>query len=101
MVADYVIEVGSNNSNSSWYRIWASGWKECGGIVPPSTDAFVTTTFPVTFSSMPTLNVKFMYGYDGDLLYQYISPRNITTTSFQIKAYVSGCQGTAWRAEGY
>lgn len=99
-MVDYVVSHGTS-SNSVWYRVWASGWKECGGIVPGNTDAFVTTTFPLTFNSMPTLNVKFMYSNNGDLLYQYISPRSVTTTSFQIKAYNSGCQGTAWRAEGY
>lgn len=96
---DYVIERGG--TNSLWWTRWASGWKECGGIIPPQTPALVTQTFPITFSSLPSLTATFLYGYDGGGLYEYLSPRNITTSSFQIRAYQSYCQGTAWRAEGF
>lgn len=96
---DYIVERGGNNS--LWWTIWSSGWKECGGIIPPQTPAIVTQTFPITFSSLPSLTATFLYGYDGGGLYEYLCPRNITTSSFQIRAYQSYCQGTAWRAEGF
>lgn len=46
---DYITEYSS--SNSSWYRLWKSGFKECGVYVT-GTDSYNTTTitFPVTFS---------------------------------------------------
>lgn len=99
MAIDYIVENGGTASN--WYKIWNSGWKECGGILPPSVDAYVTCNFPFTFTSMPTLNVKFSYGNSSDALYQYLCPRNITTSSFQIKTFNSASNGTSWRAEGY
>ena len=47
---DYITEYSSSN-NSSWYRLWKSGFKECGVYVT-GTDKYNTTTvtFPVTFS---------------------------------------------------
>ena len=47
---DYITEYSSTN-NSSWYRLWKSGFKECGVYVT-GTDSYNTTTitFPVTFS---------------------------------------------------
>ena len=47
---DYITEYSSSN-NSSWYRLWKSGFKECGVYVT-GTDSYNTTTitFPVTFS---------------------------------------------------
>ena len=47
---DYITEYSSSN-NSSWYRLWKSGFKECGVYVT-GTDSYsrTTITFPVTFS---------------------------------------------------
>lgn len=47
---DYITEYSSSN-NSSWYRLWKSGFKECGVYVTGTGDYNTTTiTFPVTFS---------------------------------------------------
>lgn len=97
--ADFVVERGT--VGSSWYTIWNSGWKECGGIMPPNAAALTTQTFPIVFTSMPAVTTTFLYGNDGAGYYQYLCPRSISTTGFTINTYTNYCQGTAWRAEGF
>ena len=46
---DTVIDYYMSSDGKTWYRKWASGWKECGGII--SNQGFITTTMPVTFSN--------------------------------------------------
>lgn len=48
-VADYIVRVYRTSDGSFWYRIWNSGWKECGGIVPASTSD-IAYEFPASFS---------------------------------------------------
>ena len=43
---DRVIESYISSDGKTWYRKWASGWKECGMITTG-----VTVTLPITFSN--------------------------------------------------
>lgn len=48
---DTVVKYYVSSNKATWYRIWASGWKECGGYVSGAnivTDA--TITLPITFN---------------------------------------------------
>ena len=97
----YLVDSYVSSDGNTWYNIYSDGWKECGGRLVASNDGEVrTTNFPVSFSSIPTLNVTFSF-YEGDALYQYIVPRNISKTSFTITIYSSNSQGTSWEAKGY
>lgn len=49
---DTVVEYAVTDSGNTWYRKWASGWKECGGTVAGSANAGDTITLPVTFSTL-------------------------------------------------
>ena len=69
--------------------------------MPPNAAALTTQTFPIVFTSMPAVTTTFLYSGDGTGYYQYLCPRNISTTGFTINTYVNSCQGTAWRAEGF
>jgi hypothetical protein len=57
---DFIIETYMSSDGKTWYRKWASGWKECGGIftatgtgLSESSSASVTLDFtlPISFSA--------------------------------------------------
>ena len=56
---DRVIETYISSDRNSWYRKWASGWKECGVFTGTSVGgwAYKTFTLPITFSSTDTMYV--------------------------------------------
>ena len=48
---DRVIETYISSDGNTWYRKWASGWKECGGIVGTGSAAYRTLSLPLSFSN--------------------------------------------------
>lgn len=48
---DTVVEYWVNSDGTSWYRKWASGWKECGGKTSMNTDSTKNITLPIVFSN--------------------------------------------------
>ena len=93
---DRVIETVISSDGTQWYRIWASGFKECGGIVTFSGSAWQTPiiTFPIDggFTSVKTINLNIIRqsGYDGNF-YGFIYDYN--NTQFRVTTYViSGSQ---------
>ena len=47
---DTVVEYYVSSDATSWYRKWASGWKECGGcFMSADTSSGVYLAFPITF----------------------------------------------------
>lgn len=62
---DTVVETCVSSDGSTWYRKWASGWKECGGIYTfPSGGSgnYNNFTMPITFETTPTTaNVTLIY----------------------------------------
>lgn len=47
---DYIVE--EVNNGTSWYRVWASGFKECGFIVSnPASNPTYLINFPFTFTT--------------------------------------------------
>lgn len=58
-VSDRVIEQYLSSDGSTWYRKWASGWKECGmNAVAFDAWSIRTITFPISFNSVKTLNIQ-------------------------------------------
>ena len=49
---DTVVEYAVTDSGNTWYRKWASGWKECGGTVAGIANGGDTVTLPVSFSTL-------------------------------------------------
>lgn len=49
---DRVIETKIYSDGNTWYRKWASGWKECGGLSTSSLSTYLKTiTLPLSFSN--------------------------------------------------
>ena len=48
---DTVVSYYKSSDGSSWYRKWASGWKECGGITSTSVDN-TAIALPITFANV-------------------------------------------------
>lgn len=76
---DTVVEYYMSSDGKSWYRKWASGWKECGGVYDRGTNtvAYVNTlTMPITFSNNTySLNVT---------LYKLNDDQYCTTSYWQV-----------------
>ena len=47
---DRVIETYISSDGLTWYRKWASGWKECGGIVSRGSEGYRTLSLPLIFT---------------------------------------------------
>lgn len=45
--ADRVIKQYMSSDGLTWYRLWASGWKECGGMVTGNKNTDITVTVPL------------------------------------------------------
>ena len=48
---DRVIETYISSDGNTWYRKWASGWKECGFFVSGKKNTDIPVTTPITFSN--------------------------------------------------
>lgn len=52
---DRIIQTYISSDTNSWYRIWASGWKECGGRGSIGENSSTTKALGVTFTSTSTM----------------------------------------------
>lgn len=99
---DTVVEYRRMTDGSSWYRVWESGWKECGGIITASGDT--DFTFPFNFKFMnANYVVSFSYAGTTDqttLSIKNMSAWNKTVSGFSCRAGASNLIRT-WKAEGY
>lgn len=57
---DYPIKEYKNGRQ--WYRIWKSGWKECGDVVGFDSKDVATVTMPISFSNT-SFTVTWAEGY--------------------------------------
>lgn len=101
-VADYIVSQGKNSNG--WYRIWASGWKECGNVYWKGSQVktTVTITFPITFTDTNyTFNHTWLFNSSSGAssVFGEIYTKR-TTTSTQIYD-AAGWFGYEWRCEGY
>ena len=98
--AQTVVETYQNGN--SWYRIWSDGWCEQGSILKGTEDA-TTVSFLKPYKSLPIINAH-VYGYynqgllTGGATFQYITPRAVSLTGFNI---VGSNYGFCWEARGY
>lgn len=108
VVADGVVKTGAgdrviksyiSSDGLTWYRIWASGWKECGGSIQASalSDYITTITLPLEFSNTNyTVHVTPLA--QGSDTYSHYAG-NKTTTTFRLRNRAdAACQ---WSAMGY
>lgn len=71
-------------SDSSWYRVWSDGFKECWGKAEPTTSPNQqSVTFPLSFSNVPLVYQTDNSGpYTQSSSLCYIQAYNVTTTGF-------------------
>lgn len=71
-------------SDSSWYRVWSDGFKECWGKAEPATSPNEqSVTFPLSFSNVPLVYQTDNSGpYTKATTLCYIQAYNVTTTGF-------------------
>lgn len=65
---DTVVEYYMSSDGNTWYRKWASGWKECGGQLPAGQNVSYEFTLPLAFS-------------DANYNITYTSNANLTSTN--------------------
>lgn len=94
----YIIETGESEDGNQWYRKWSDGWIEQGGKAITPTTGTTTVTYLKEFANaiMPVLGKS-----SSDASSWTTMTYNETTTSFTIKANLTGYQlGISWYACG-
>lgn len=104
---DTVVQYYRSSDGSTWYRIWASGWKEMGGKVTGSaTSQPFTVTFPNDgFITVPAITANAIVatesGNSSVVAVKVHAPSNkraLFTVNYQ-GGYAA--ESFYWRAEGY
>lgn len=95
-VVDYQIPAVENNY--TWFRKYASGWVEQGGIITGITNSYTTKTLAVT---MPDTNYTFICTtideFSGT---QYAVGNPVSVSTYQIKYSGTGTAKRSWQVSG-
>lgn len=87
-----------------WYRKYASGWVEQGGVVTTHDDTTVTVNLPVTMANTNYYVNKCNLSTSSQLLsgisYKTFACATRTTTSFQTFANAQSAGGFMWEVKG-
>ena len=59
---DWVVQMGKNSDASGWYRLWASGWKECGINFTGAGTGEATINLPINFNTTNYIVSAQIYG---------------------------------------
>lgn len=100
---DTVIESYVSSDGNTWYRKWASGWKECGGRIT-GVDGSHKVTFPLTFSNTNFTILKTLSWADssGSITRGYFGFQSVTTNSAYTYSYTSPSgHNEGWYACGF
>lgn len=101
-VNDFIVDQGK--SGNTWYRVWHSGFKECGGIYWKGSQVKTTVTlnFPVTFSNTNyTFHSKWLYNSTSGQASEYGEIYTQRATTYAKIYDNAGWFGYEWRVEGY
>ena len=105
-----VIKSWKSDDGTQWYRKWSDGFLEQGGVVSDiNTEASVTVTFPLAFSSVCSVIVEKTRHNAGDAYCPGISQDSVTLSQFTVRsdrlsestAGIGNKQKVYWRAEGF
>ena len=95
-VIEYQLPTAANNY--TWYRKYASGWVEQGGIASGITSSYATKTLPVEMSDTNyTFICNTSESFSGN---QYAVGNPTSTTEFQIKYSGTGTATCSWQVSG-
>ena len=103
----YVIESGSNENNTQWYRKWNDGFIEQGGniIINLNNAGEGTINFLTPFNTTSYIPVITVYNSSGSWIYGWIKWDSRTKNNFTY--FSSGSKagdtsnGSFWYASGY
>lgn len=104
---DTVIDYWVSSDRNSWYRIWASGWKECGGTILASSSNGVGQTFtlplPNGFSDTNWYvwyaGTSDMFSISGNVVYAEYGITPISRTQFRMTTWLG--HNRQWVACGW
>lgn len=100
VVVDYQVPTAENNY--TWYRKYASGWVEQGGLYILTATAYETINLVVEMTNTNYF-VSAVYNdiLAGDTTVRGLNTGGYTTTSFKVKVGVSGTNyGVMWEVKG-
>lgn len=86
--ADYVVDsqLPTAENNYTWYRKYASGWVEQGGIIPKESSHEIEITFPVQMADENYIwAVGISVNSSSEMSYRIISCWGMTTTKMNIR----------------
>lgn len=78
---DTVIEYWVSSDGNTWYRKWASGWKECGGQITVINSGETTIALPITFINNSYVNLVSTNDYNSNNLWSFTCRTGQITTS--------------------
>ncbi len=101
--ADAVIEYQAPDpaNDYKWYRKYASGWVEQGGLIPLTSTGWkdnYVITLPITMAN-DKYNINFMNGYTDYVDHDTVVTAR-TTTNFTVRRYVSYQSEACWEVKG-
>lgn len=93
---DRVIEQFVSSDGLTWYRKWASGWKECGGVSATNTSDWqnITTYFPIQFTNLPTLSATLVWNKTDTNNASLEWVNDLKTTNFKYRFWGSSSQAS-------
>lgn len=103
----YVIESGSNENNTQWYRKWSDGWIEQGGYVSnPSSNE--TVTLLKSYNNI-NYSIQCQYAHDSNSTGRFLSVGNKTNSTFMVRTGASNLDNWSgsypvpfyWEVKGY
>ena len=103
----YVIESGSNENNTQWYRKWNDGWIEQGGYVSnPSSNE--TVTLLKSYNNI-NYSIQCQYAHDSNSTGRFLSVGNKTNSTFMVRTGASNLDNWSgsypvpfyWEVKGY
>ena len=103
----YVIESGSNENNTQWYRKWNDGFIEQGGniIINLNNAGEGTINFLTPFNTTSYIPVITVYNSSGSWIYGWIKWDSRTKNNFTYFSSGSNAgdtsNGSFWYASGY
>ena len=97
--ADRVVMSYVSSDGLTWYRIWASGWKECGGIVEYNRGG--STKFPISFTVAQMIHLTYLSYTNGTASDTPLKVQSLSPIDFVYNTYHSYDNKLNYTAMGY
>jgi hypothetical protein len=96
-MADRIVETYISSDGNTWYRIWSSGWKECGFVkVQTSNSGNRTMTLPISFTNVNSYTVAGAANGSG-----YLTTFRLYQSSANSVSFAGGDSAGGYRSDCY